>query len=87
VYWKWTDQFGSGSTRTQIAACDGGVALGGGAIVYGQSGDTSGTKCHLVWMGPVDGSPTVWKAEGQCVPGSSGSWEMVVQVVCGQVSS
>ncbi|HEY8210458.1 MAG TPA: hypothetical protein VIG99_23410 [Myxococcaceae bacterium] len=87
VHWEWTDQFGSGSTRTQVVGCDGGVALGGGAIVYGQNGDTSGTKCHLVWTGPVDGSPNQWKAEGQCVPGSAGPWEMVVQVVCGQVGS
>lgn len=84
---RWTDQYSSTLTRTQIADCgDAGVALGGGAIVYGQNGDLTGVRCHLVSSGPVDGSPTQWKAEGQCDPLSSGTWEMVVQVVCGRVS-
>jgi collagen triple helix repeat protein len=87
VTWRWSDQFGNAAIRTQIADCgDAGVALGGGALVYGPGGDTTGTKCHLVSSGPVPGSPTQWIAEGQCALGSSGSWEMLVQVACGQVS-
>lgn len=62
------------------------MAVGGGAIVYGQNGDTTGKMCHLVWSGPAEGIPTQWKAEGQCSPGSSGVWEMLVQVVCARVS-
>jgi len=81
------DQFITTLTKTLTADCgDAGVALGGGAIVWGQNGDLTGTRCHLVWSGPVDGSPTQWKAEGQCDPGSPGVWELMVQAVCGQVS-
>jgi hypothetical protein len=89
VRWVWTDQFGTARTRTQLADCgsvDAGVALGGGTIVYGPNFDATGSLCHVAWSGPVNGNPRQWMGVGQCEAGVTGSWEMIVEVLCGQVA-
>jgi len=89
VRWVWTDQSGTARTRTQIADCataDAGVALGGGAIVYGPNFDATGNLCHVAWSGPVNGNPRQWAAVGQCDAGFPGNWDMIVEVLCGQVA-
>ena len=85
--WIYTEVWNAALTRTQTADCgDAGVAVGGGAIVYGPNYETSGTPCRLISSGPVNGAPAQWKAEGQCNPGTFGSWGMIVGAVCARVS-
>ena len=87
VQWVTSGGFGTGTTRVLTADCAslgaGFVVVGGGALSYGASGDTTSGNCHIVWSGPVEGG-TQWRVEGHCDTGVVGGWELYASALCGR---
>ncbi|MEM7413537.1 MAG: LamG domain-containing protein [Myxococcota bacterium] len=73
----------SSSTKTLTASCPAGThALGGGAATIGADGDVAITETR-----PTGGPPTTsWTGGAREIVDTSASWQLRVDVLCGEVS-